>query len=242
MMTRNRTLIGGAVLAALGVIAATGAIVWYTAFRDDAPSRVSLSDAVASIGSSATSQQESEAAALTGTWVLAPGSDSFVGYRVKEELARIGAMTAVGRTSGITANLEFDGSSITDGLVSADLTTLQSDSTMRDGQLRRQALETNTYPTAIFELTQPIALNGVPAEGVPLTATAVGDLTLHGVTRRVNIDLQGQRQNGLVVVVGSLDIAFADFNIAPPSAASVLSVEDRGVLELQLVFRHESQG
>jgi hypothetical protein len=42
---------------------------------------------------------------------------------------------------------------------------------MRDGQLKRQALETNTYPTATFDLTQPIALDGVPAEGEAVTAT-----------------------------------------------------------------------
>jgi polyisoprenoid-binding protein YceI len=241
-MTGKRALLGGAALAALGVIALTGAIVWYTTFRDDAPSQVSLSDAVASLDSSTAAPQASDAAALAGTWVLAPGSDSFVGYRVKEELARVGATTAVGRTKDITANLTFDGSAITNVQVSADLTTLQSDSAMRDGQLRRQALETNTYPTATFNLTQPITLTSIPAEGAPLAVRAVGDLTLHGVTRSVGIDLQGQRMNGLVVVVGSMDIAFADFNITPPSAASVLSVEDRGLLELQLVFQRKSQG
>jgi polyisoprenoid-binding protein YceI len=241
-MTRKRTLIGGVALAALAVIAATGAVVWYTVLRDDAPSRVSLNNALSSMDRGTAGSQGSEAASLAGAWVLASGSDSFVGYRVKEELARIGATTAVGRTSTITATLVFDGSAITDVFVSADLTTLQSDSPMRDGQLRRQALETNTYPTATFDLTEPIILNEAPAEGVPLAATAVGDLTLHGVTRRVSIDVQGQRQNGLVVVVGSFDLAFADFNITPPKAASVLSVEDRGVLELQLVFRQESQG
>jgi hypothetical protein len=42
--------------------------------------------------------------------------------------------------------------------------------------------------------------------------------------------------NGQVVVVGSTEIVFADYQIAQPTAASVLSVEDHGVIELQLVF------
>ncbi len=108
---------------------------------------------------------------------------------------------------------------------------------MRDNALRQQALETATYPTATFALTQPIRLDSVPAEGAPVTATAVGDLTLHGVTRTVSIELQGQRTNGRVVVVGSLDLNLADFGIAPPQSFSVLSVADHGTLELQLVLQ-----
>ena len=243
MFTRKQTVIGGGILAAI-VIAVGAALVWYTALPHDAPSRVSLSDAVTSaqggVNEAAVTVDAAPADAaangLAGTWVLAANGESFVGYRVKEELARIGATTAVGRTRQLTATLQFDGTAITDVQVQADLTRLQSDSALRDGALRTQALETSRYPTATFALTQPIPLGTVPDEGVPVAATAVGDLTLHGVTRRVSIDLQGQRTNGQVVVVGSLEIRFADFSIAQPRAASVLSVEDRGTMELQLVF------
>ena len=58
---------------------------------------------------------------------------------------------------------------------------------MRDGQLGRQGLETDTYPTATFVLAEPIELDAAPAEGQAIAATAVGDLTLHGVTQRVEI-------------------------------------------------------
>jgi polyisoprenoid-binding protein YceI len=74
------------------------------------------------------------------------------------------------------------------------------------------------------------------ADGYQLNVTAVGDLTLHGVTQRVAIPLQGQFVNGLVVVVGSLEIQFADYNIEGPESGLVLSVEDHGIIELQLVF------
>lgn len=45
--------------------------------------------------------------------------------------------------------------------------------------------------TAGFDLTQPIVLNGAPADGETVSATAVGDLTLHGLTRSISIPLQG---------------------------------------------------
>ncbi len=246
---KRKFIIGGA-LAAVVVAALGGAVLYYAIGSDDAPEQASISDAVASLTSTQSSTQGSSpteaatgddrAADLTGTWVLAADGESFVGYRVKEELAGFGTFTAVGRTQGVEATLEFDGSAITDVQVTADLTGLTSDNSMRDGQLKRQGLETDTYPTATFALTDPIELDGVPADGETVTATAVGDLTLHGVTRSISIPLEGQFTNGYAVVVGSLDIAFADYQIPTPSSARVLSIEDRGVMELQLVFEQST--
>jgi polyisoprenoid-binding protein YceI len=247
MSTRKKLFIIGG-LAAVAAVVLAGAAVYYTLVPGDAPARANLSDAVASVSqaqdanATATATTDARAEDLTGTWVLAENGESFVGYRVKEELASIGTFTAVGRTQNLTATLEFDGDAITDVQVTADLTGLTSDNSMRDGQLRQQALETNTYPTATFDLTEPIELGSVPAEGETVSATAVGDLTLHGVTRSVSIPLEGQLSNGYVVVVGSLDIQFADYSIQKPTSVAVLGVEDHGVLELQVVFQQGTQG
>jgi hypothetical protein len=37
-------------------------------------------------------------------------------------------------------------------------------------------------------------------------------------------------------VVGSLDIKFSDYDVETPTSAAVLSVEDHGQLELQLLL------
>jgi polyisoprenoid-binding protein YceI len=74
----------------------------------------------------------------------------------------------------------------------------------------------------------------VPADGATVESTATGDLTLHGVTKSVEIPLKARLANGVVTIVGSLPIQFADFGIAPPQSMMVLSVEDHGILELQL--------
>ena len=173
---------------------------------------------------------------LTGVWTLSEQGESFAGYRIQEELARIGGNTAVGRSSAIEATLEFDGSAITNVEIVVDMTALASDDSRRDRQLRTRAIETNDFPTASFVLTEPILLDGVPEDGVPIAATAIGDFTLHGVTRSVEIALEGQLTNGLVVVIGSLDVALADYEIEPPVGLSVLSVADDGVIEFQLIF------
>ena len=175
-------------------------------------------------------------AGLAGRWeVLADGS-SFAGYRVEEELARIGATTAVGRSTVLTGSLVFDGAAITEVVIEVDLTALVSDDSRRDGALRRQALETNTYPTTTFTLTEPIPIDAAPAEGETLSVTATGDLTLHGVTREVQIPMEGQLVGDRVAVVGSLEIVFADYDMDPPSAFIVLEVDDHGIMEFQLVF------
>ena len=151
-----------------------------------------------------------------------------MGYRVEEELANIGAATAVGRTPGVTGSLTFDGTTVAAAEFSADLSTLQSDRAQRDGQLHRQALETDTYPTATFTLTQPIDLGAVPADGQVVEATATGELTIHGTTKSVQIPLEARLSGNVVTVTGSIDIVFADYGISRPSSFMVLSIADHG--------------
>jgi len=180
---------------------------------------------------------------LDGTWNVDTStgsfsdfSDTFVGYRVNENLAQVGSATAVGRTPKVSGSLTFSGTTISAVKITADLTTLQSDKSMRDGQLRQQALETDQFPTATFELTTPIQLPAAPTDGQTYSVTAQGKLTLHGVTKDVSIPLQAKLSGSTVTVVGSLKIQFADYSITPPQSMMVLAVDDFGVMELQLLF------
>ena len=42
----------------------------------------------------------------------------------------------------------------------------------------------------------------------------------------------------MITITGSLPISFSDFNIQKPTSFIVLSVDDHGVMELQLHFVH----
>ena len=66
--------------------------------------------------------------------------------------------------------------------------------------------------------------------------TATGDLTLHGVTRSVDIPISATLADGVITVTGSIEIAFADYDIDQPQSFVVLSVADLGIMELQLHF------
>jgi len=233
------------------VVALAAVGIWYFVLRSDAPPPVSLDSAVESVtdsttttagspegGSTTTAAAPTTAASagLDGDWAI-DTTASFAGYRVKEELASIGFTEAVGRTSDLTGGLTIAGTTLTAVVVEVDMTTLQSESSRRDGALDSRGLETGTFPTATFVLTEPIDLGSVPAVGEPVAADAVGDLTLHGVTKTVAIPLEAQLvDDGTIVVVGSLEVAFADYGIEAPTGFSVLDIEDPGTLELQIAF------
>ncbi len=242
MNLSRRSPLAVVVLAAivLAVVAAAGGLA-YLFLRPAAPPAVGLGSPSPGASRSASSLAPGD---LAGTWTIDPSigsfsdfSASFVGYRVDETLAGNEANTAVGRTPDVTGSLVLDGTSITTVEVRANLLTLQSDDDRRDGQLRRQALETERFPEASFRLTSAIDLGPAPADGETLSATATGELTLHGVTRTVDVPVQAMLSGDVVTVGGSIDILFADYAIAQPSSFLVLSIEDHGIMEFQLHFR-----
>jgi polyisoprenoid-binding protein YceI len=246
-MRRRWWIVGlGALLA---VILIGGFAVWYFVFRDDSPPAVSLERATRSIGrddstdstTTASTGTVSGAAGLDGTWSVdstignfADFSSSFAGYRVQEQLAGIGAKTAVGRTPKVTGSITIAGTRIPTATFEVDMTTLTSDDHRRDDSIRTQAIETARFPKASFTLTTPIELGQVPADGEKIAADATGDLTLHGVTKRVTIPIEAQRNGKVITLVGSLEIPFPDYSIPQPRSLAVLSVENQGIFEVQL--------
>ena len=70
----------------------------------------------------------------------------------------------------------------------------------------------------------------------PRPASPRAGRTCARVTQSVEFPLEAQLVEGTVVVVGSLDVTFSDFDVTVPSAPIVVSVDDEGVLELQLLF------
>lgn len=169
---------------------------------------------------------------LDGTWTLTP--DSVVQYRV-EELLRSIATTATGKTSDVTGSLTVEGTSVTAASFEVQVATFESDESMRDGQFRGRIMETERFPTATFELTAPIELGEIPADGATTTATATGELTLKDTTKEVELQLNLQREGALFKVDGSYTVVFADWNIENPSIG-IVDTEDQGDIEVALFF------
>ena len=188
----------------------------------------------------ATADPTATTAAATGTaetYTLTMSDDvttNYVGYRVVEVL--FGQDTeGVGRTTAVTGSLTLDGAAITAAEFTVDMTTLKSDEDNRDRKFQGEIMETSTFPTATFTITQPIELGSVPADGTEITASATGDLTLHGVTKCVTLEVKAQRNGDIIDVLGSTNVLFADYDIANPSNGAV-TTQDNGTIEFLLTF------
>jgi polyisoprenoid-binding protein YceI len=234
MSKRTKLILAGTVVVVLVLGGAYGAFALLAG--GDSPDPVSLSTSNAPASSAGTGGGVTSASDLGGMWQLS-SSSSFVGYRVREQLGILPARSdAVGRTSAVRGSLTIKGTSIDAVRVTADLTQLQSDRSMRDERMRTIGLQTDTFPDATFALTSPISFDSAPTAGTVVKAKATGNLTLHGVTKAVTVDVQAKWTADGITVVGSVPIAMADFNITPPNVGGFVSVQDHGTLEFQLVF------
>jgi len=236
-----------AVVAILALVAVAAVAVAYLAFfNDDAPDRLTLSDQPATNapaatvgGAPATTTAAAGGTDLTGTWRVAAGSTA--GYRVREKLAALPAQSdAVGRSEAVTGSVRVDragaGLTATDARFEVDLTKLTSDEARRDNRLRTDGLQTNQFPTATFVSSRPIILPPETVTGQAVKADAEGDLTIHGVTKRVTIPLDVRVAGGKGELVGSLRFPMSDFNINPPNIANFVTVDPDATLEFKLIL------
>jgi len=92
----RRAVIG---VVAVGVLAFGAAFAFFALRGGDAPAPPSLAPAPAG------TPEAEQAEAPGGTRLWTPGQGSFVGYRVREEFARIGMVDAVGRTGEVTGSV-----------------------------------------------------------------------------------------------------------------------------------------
>jgi polyisoprenoid-binding protein YceI len=248
-MTRNRSILA---LVAILAIAAGGYLAYDNVLRGDDIAPLALATANPSVAPTNDPGATSDPAASTdpsaasgdgavaGTWTVTDGSEA--GYRVRERLANLPAESdAVGRTSDLTGTITVvqpgDGAQLTAGEITIDTTTIASDEDRRDNRLRTEGLQTDQFPTAIFTLTQPVDVPAAAIGGAATDLTLVGDLTLHGVTKSVEIPAQAQLANGQIQVAGSLSFPLSDFDITAPNVGGfILSIADEGALEFRVVF------
>jgi polyisoprenoid-binding protein YceI len=210
-----------------------GGILMYTKVINPPEDKLNEDDLSAIVSDSSTAPSSTPDAGITGTWLAT--SESTVGYRVKEVLGGVDT-EGVGRTNQVNGSLTIQETTILSTVFEIDVASIKSDNSKRDSQFAGNIMDTATYPTATFRLSTPIDLGAIPADNQNITATAQGELTMHGVTRPVSFDVTATIANGTIGVLGSIDITFADYGIANPSNAFV-TTGDTGLLEFVLAFQ-----
>ncbi len=231
----TRWIIGAAAVAVALVVG--GPFIYIHFIEGKAPAPLSLptvTTLASPTGSTPASGASGSSSTLPGKWDVSTGS--ITGYRIQETLFGQ-SNTAVGRTSSITGSITISGTEVTAGRFSVDMTSVKSDQSLRDDQFQGRIMDTAKYPTATFVLTGPIQLGSIPAQGTTITATATGQLTLHGTTRSVTFEVQARWSGSTVSVSGSIPIVFADYGIDNPSGGPATTA-NHGLLEFLLDFSH----
>ena len=227
---------------ALVIVVAVGAVagpwVYINLVKDEAPEALTLEPTTTTISPETSTTIAAEttttlpASTIDGDWKVV--ADSIVGYRVKETI--VGQKTeGVGRTSEITGSLTIVDEQVTAAEFTVDMTTLVSDSTRRDRQVKTRILDTVNFPTSTFTLKEPIALTPEALAGSDFSVDTTGTLTLRGVTKDIKLTLVARLVDDVIEVNGSIQIVFTDWSIPDPSISGIIVV-DRGLLEFLVRF------
>lgn len=197
------------------------------------PAAVTTSDAAPTAPAGATTASGTDTITLT----LNPAK-SEARYRVREQLARLSLPSdAVGKTKSISGQIVAK----TDGTIDSanskfvvDLSTLQSDSGMRDGFVSRNVLGTDQYPNATFVPTKADGLpTSMPADG-KFNFKLTGDLTIRDVTKSVTWDVTGTFTGNEGKGTATTSFPFEYFNLSQPQVPVVLSVVNNITLEVDV--------
>ncbi|MEI4280995.1 YceI family protein [Klenkia terrae] len=220
MPSRRMWIIAGTVVGVVAVGAVAGPLV-YAALQEDAPPATTV-------------QAQDSDAPLTdvtdGTWTIGAGSSA--GYRV-DEVLNGDDVTVAGTTDQVTGSLVVSGGDLQSAEVDVDMASVATDSGRRDSYFRDNVIDVAANPTATFAVTQAVDLPELT--GTPVTVPVAGELSVHGVTQQVTVDLSVVRTAQGVEASGSIPVTFADYDVTPPDLGFV-SVEDTGSVEFFLVL------
>jgi len=183
----------------------------------------------------------SDASAGRITYVVV-SEESEARYRVREQLVGVDLPNdAVGTTRAITGVLVIEGGRVVPeaSRFQVDLRTLTSDQARRDNFIRRNTLQADRYPYAVFI---PREIQGLPS---PLPTSGehafrlIGDLTLREVTRPVTWEVTARVDGNRVIAQARTQFTFADFNLEQPRVPVVLSVDETIRLEIDVVLQRQ---
>ena len=226
------------VLGIAGVlVVAAGLFVYFGILSNDSPAEFSLEK-----GSTENTAAAPPAGELAGTWTVAGGQ---AGYRVREKLASLSAPSdAVGRTTAVTGGVtianEGGAYQAEDASFTVDVSQLRSNESRRDNKIRTIGLETDQYPQATFVAAGPVDIPGEAVDGKTVTVQAEGDMTLHGVKKKISLPLQVQRNGTQIRIVGNYDFAWDDFGMTAPSLPPFVSVTGNPKLEFDVTLQKQA--
>jgi polyisoprenoid-binding protein YceI len=204
-------------------------------------------------GGSTTTHKAAGAATVVGTPIPTAGltrytldpSQSSASYSVHEDLifGGVGSHTAVGTSNTASGSLYVGLSGnhpvLTQVNVTVDLTSLSSDSSLRDQHVQ-DYLDTSEFPSAQFSSTNVSGLPATYSSGTVITFKMVGNLKLHGVTNQETFTVQGKLDGTTITGVAVTTIFMTDFGITPPDLANIAVVDNKVTLTITFTAKQQA--
>jgi polyisoprenoid-binding protein YceI len=234
MRTRRseQGIVGLVLLIVIAAIALAAFGVYWYFIRDTAPPKASVT----------VRSTVAPTSGPDGSYHVVAGTSTFAGFRITEQLGPL-SHTAVARSPEVTGTMTLAGTTVTPARFTVDLNGLDSkdldlppgvpDIAKRVRFLHGSFLEIDRFPTTTFTLTKPIALPSAPKPGVEVHVVATGTLTLHGVTRTVNVPMDAIWNGAVIDVSGSLPVTLADYQIGRPRLPFT-TVGGNGTVEFEI--------
>ena len=164
------------------------------------------------------------------------GDGTEVRFQVWEVL--LGADTlvvATNRSVAVAATVDFsDLGASTVGPVTIDASAFETDQSRRNGAIRQFILQSDAHPVIVFTPTDLGDLAAALAGG---TTTVTGDLTIRDVSVPVVFEVVvAEAGPSGIRAFGTATVDRTDWALTIPNVASVASVDEELLLELDLVL------
>lgn len=147
---------------------------------------------------------------------------------------------AVGTTHSVQGSFKIKtGSSplVTAMDITVDLRTLHTNSQMRDNYVRRNALQTDSYPYATFVSVSTQGLPSTYSDGQTVHFQLTGNMTMHGKTNKETFDVQGKVAGNTVTGTATSTIYMTDFGIQPPNLANIAIAQNKVVITINFTAK-----
>jgi len=167
---------------------------------------------------------------IAGSWAVSQGTEAR--YNIDDTILGQ-TQRVVGRTSHVSGAMEVVGSTVTTANIVVNMRTVVC-SCVHDSKYQ-DMLDIDQHPYSTFDLTTPITLPDLPAEGVVIEVPVTGIFTIHGVTREVSFTLSALREAGRIAINGLIPVRLEDYNIENPDAGAFGGLSNASI-ELLVAF------
>jgi polyisoprenoid-binding protein YceI len=185
------------------------------------------------------------------TYIIVP-EETTASYSVDEEffggaLSKYGipsgTQDTIGRTSAVSGQFQLNWDDLTaplgDNSFTVDLSTLESDQSLRDGWIRDNGPKFGESPEAAFVADSIANAPTSYTPGDEVSFDLVGQLTVRGITQPATFAVTAAYQGNTITGVAIAALKMTDFGITPPDFANTLTVKDDFEAKLEFTAREQ---